>query len=159
MYDEMQKGIRVLAPEEKSEDWILRFGDIAAPNLCTQYIEQHNLADLQSIHAVFRIVTSTVTVRLNAGTSPYGGSDLDWDGRVLPELECWRVGVGLHGLSLENESLSGILGEAARPVLGENGRDVMEGYEALHGTVEDYRVSGPLETSPLPTSSRGPLSQ
>ena len=32
MYEEMLQGERELAPEEPFEDWILRFGDMAAPN-------------------------------------------------------------------------------------------------------------------------------
>ena len=146
MYDEMLQGTRELAPMETFEDWILRFDDMAAPTWCRHYIEQHDLADLQSIHAVFKIVTPTVTVRLNVGTNYQGGGDLDWEDRVLPDLEFWQMDVGLHGLSLENESLSGILGETARPVLDKDGREVMEGYEAFRGTVADYRVSGPLGT-------------
>ena len=146
LYDEMLKGTRTLADKEKFEDWILRFDDMAAPQWCTQYIEQHDLANLESIHAVFKIVTPAVTVRLNVGTNYQDGGDLDWDGRVLPDLEFWQMDVGLHGLSLENESLSGILGETARPVLDEDGREIMEGYEALRGTVEDYRVSSALGT-------------
>ena len=146
LYDEMLKGTRTLADKEKFEDWILRFDDMAAPQWCTQYIEQHDLANLQSIHAVFKIVTPAVTVRLNVGTNYQDGGDLDWDGRVLPDLEFWQMDVGLHGLSLENESLSGTLGETARPVLDEDGREIMEGYEALRGTVEDYRVSSALGT-------------
>ena len=146
LYDEMLKGTRTLADKEKFEDWILRFDDMAAPQWCTQYIEQHDLANLQSIHAVFKIVTPAVTVRLNVGTNYQDGGDLDWDGRVLPDLEFWQMDVGLHGLSLENESLSGILGETARPVLDEDGREIMEGYEAFRGTVEDYRVSDALGT-------------
>ena len=146
LYDEMLKGTRTLADKEKFEDWILRFDDMAAPQWCTQYIEQHDLANLQSIHAVFKIVTPAVTVRLNVGTNYQDGGELDWDGRVLPDLEFWQMDVGLHGLSLENESLSGTLGETARPVLDEDGREIMEGYEALRGTVEDYRVSSALGT-------------
>ena len=146
LYDEMLKGTRTLADKEKFEDWILRFDDMAAPQWCTQYIEQHDLADLQSIHAVFKIVTPAVTVRLNVGTNYQDGGELDWDGRVLPDLEFWQMDVGLHGLTLENESLSGTLGETARPVLEEDGREIMEGYEAFRGTVEDYRVSSALGT-------------
>ena len=142
MYDEMLQGTRNLATDEPFEDWTLRFNDMAAPNWCKRYIEQHDLADLQSIHSVFKIVTSAVTVRLNVGTNYQGNGELDWDGRVLPDLEFWQM--KLHGLLIENESLTGILGETARPVLDKAGREVMEGYEALRGTVEDYRVSGPL---------------
>lgn len=75
-----------------------------------------------------------------------GGGELDWDGRVLPDLEFWQMDVGMDGVDIDNLSLSGILGETARPVLDEAGREVMEGFEAFRGTVDDYRVSGPLGT-------------
>ena len=146
MYDEMLQNTRALTPEERFEDWILRFDDMAAPEWCGKYIDGHNLEELQSIHAVFKIVTSSVTVRLNVGTNYQGGGQVDWDGRVLPDLEFWQIDLGLHGLSLENESLSGILGETARPVLDEDGVEVMEGSDAFRGDVADYRVSGPLGT-------------
>ena len=146
MYDEMLQGGRQLDEEESFEDWILRFDHMAAADWCTQYIAQHSLTEVQSNHAIFKIVTSSVTVRLNVGTNFQGNGELDWDGRILPDLEFWQMDVGLHGLSVENESLSGILGETARPVLDEDGNAVMEGYEAFRGTVEDYRVSGPLGT-------------
>ena len=146
MYDEMLRGTRQLAGEERFEDWILRFDDMAAPSWCAQYIGEHDLADLQSIHTVFKIVTSSVTLRLNVGTNSQGEGELDWDGRVLPDLEFWQMDVGLDGLSIDHESLSGILGETARPVLDDYGHEVMEGFEAFPGTVEDYRVSGPLGT-------------
>ena len=54
--------------------------------------------------------------------------------------------VGLDGLSLDNESLTGILGETARPVLDKDGYKIMQGHGAIRGTVEDYRVSSPLGT-------------
>ena len=146
MYDEMLEGIRQLSFEERFEDWILRFDDMAAPQWCAQYIDQHDLADLQSIHAVFKIVTSSVTVRLNVGLNSQGDGELDWDGRVLPGLEFWLMDVGPDGWSLDHQLLSGILGETARPVLDEDGREVMEGFEAFRGTAQDYRVSGPLGT-------------
>ena len=146
MYDEMLQGSRELAIEEQFEDWILRFDHMAAPEWCVQYIGQHDLSELQSIHAVFKIVTPTVTVRLNAGTNSQEEGELDWDGRVLPYLEFWQMDVGLDGLSLDHESLSGLLGETARPVLDVDGREVMEGFEAFRGTVGDYRVSGPQGT-------------
>ena len=101
---------------------------------------------VQSNHAIFQIVTPPVTVRLNVGTSFQGNGELDWDGRVLPDLEFWQIDVGLHGLSIESETLSGILGETARPVLDKDGHAVMKGDEAFRGTVEDYRVSGSLGT-------------
>ena len=51
------------------------------------------------------------------------------------------MGVGVEGLSLLHESLSGLLGETARVVVDAEGNDVMEGAEALSGTIKDYRVS------------------
>ncbi|MEP3106868.1 MAG: hypothetical protein ABJO54_07375 [Hyphomicrobiales bacterium] len=146
MYDEMLQGTRQLATEENFEDWILRVDDMAAPNWCAQYIDQHDIADLQSIDAVFKIVTPSGMVRLNVGTNSQGEDELEWDGRVLPDLKFWQMNVGLDGLSSVRESLSGILGETAHPVVDEDGREVMEGYDAFRGTYEDYRVSGPLGT-------------
>ncbi|CAB1117637.1 unnamed protein product [Ectocarpus sp. CCAP 1310/34] len=52
--------------------------------------------------------------------------------------------VGLVGLSLENESVAGILGETARPNNDKDGRAVTKGDDAFRGTAEDYRVSGAL---------------
>ena len=146
MYDEMLHGKRELAVEETFEDWILRFDHMAAPDWCMQYIAQKDLAGVQSIYSVFKIMTSSVTVRLNVGTNFQGNGDVDWDGRVLPDLEFWQMDVGLDGLSLDNESLTGILGETARPVLDKDGHKIMQGHEAIRGTVEDYRVSSPLGT-------------
>ena len=146
MYDEMLQGTRQLALEERFEDWILSYDRVAAPDWCKKFIAEHDLADVQSIHAVFKIVTSSVIVRLTVGTNYQGNGELHWDGRVLPDLEFWQMDVGLRGLSVESQSLSGILGETARPVVDDHGRQVMEGYEAFRGTVEDYRVSGPVGT-------------
>lgn len=85
-------------------------------------------------------------MRLNVGTNVQGNGELNWDGRVLPDLDFWQINVGMQGLSIEKESLSVILGETARPVLDKDGHAVIEGYDAFRGTVEDYRVSGPLGT-------------
>eukprot|EP00904_Undaria_pinnatifida_P010971 jgi/Undpi1/7003/HiC_scaffold_21.g09477.m1 len=146
MYGEMLQGQRQLTVEESFEDWILRFDHMAAPDWCAQYVAQNHLADVQSIYSVFKIVTSSVTVRLNVGTNFQGNGERDWDGRVLPDLEFWQMDVGIDGLSLDSESLTGILGETARPVLDKDGRKVMQGYRAIRGTVEDYRVSSALST-------------
>ena len=146
MYDEMLHGQRELGVEESFEDWILHFDHMAAPDWCAQYVAQNHLADVQSIYSVFKIVTPSVTVRLNVGTNFQGNGELDWDGRVLPDLEFWQMDVGVDGLSLESQSLTGILGETARPVLDKDGRKVMQGYDAIRGTVEDYHVSSALGT-------------
>lgn len=144
MYQEMLEGRRQLVGGETLEDWILRFDHMAAPGWCAKYIAENDLADLQSTHAIFKIETPTVTVRLNAGVNYQGDGQLDWNGSVLPDLEFWQMDIGMDGLDTENPALSGILGETARPVYDENGEKVMEGFDAFRGTVEDYRVSGAL---------------
>eukprot|EP00903_Cladosiphon_okamuranus_P010197 g9656.t1 len=145
-YEEMMlEGRRQLVDDESLEDWILKFDHhMAAPGWCAKYIAENDLADLQSNHAIFKIDTPAVTVRLNAGVNYQGGGALDWDGRVLPDLEFWQMDVGLDGLDVENPELSGILGETARPVYDEFGKEVMEGFKAFRGTVEDYRLSDAL---------------
>ncbi|CAM9962229.1 unnamed protein product [Hapterophycus canaliculatus] len=146
IYEEMLKGQRVLAVEPSFEDWVLSFRGMAAPEWCAKYIAENNLADLQSMHAVFKIETAATTLRLNVGVNYQGGGELDGDGRVLPDLEFWQMDMGLDGLDVDSPKLSGILGETARPVYDEAGREVMEGFKAFRGEVEDYRVSGSLGT-------------
>ncbi|CAM9914742.1 unnamed protein product [Ectocarpus fasciculatus] len=126
------------------EDWVLSFTDMAAHDWCTEYITEKGLTDVQSAHAIYQIVTPAVVVRLNVGIGHQDGEEADWDGRVLPDLDVWQMDVGLTGLSLENEALTGILGETARPVYDKDGQVVMAGDDAYRGTPEDYRVSGPL---------------
>ena len=144
MYQEMLAGRRRLADDESLEHWILRFDHMAAPSWCAKYIAENDLASLQSTHAIFKIETRTVTVRLNAGVNYQADGELDWDGRALPALEFWQMDVGMDGLDTENPALSGLLGETARPVYDEHGKAVMKGFDAFRGTVEDYRVSSPL---------------
>ena len=145
MFQEMLDGMRQLRGAESFEDWILEHDhSMAAPGWCAKYIAENDLADLQSNHAIFKIETSTVTVRLNAGINYQRSGELNWDGRVLPDLEFWQMDVGMDGLDVNNPALSGLLGETARPVYDENGKAVMEGFDAFRGTVEDYRVSGAL---------------
>ena len=145
-YEEMLQGKRELFIEETFEDWVLRLESMAAPDWCARYVDQHGLANVQSSYAVFKIATASVTLRLNVGTNYQGNGELNWDGRALPEMEFWQMNVGIDGLVPEHESLSGLLGSTARPVMDENGHAVMHGYEAFRGTVEDYRVDGPLGT-------------
>eukprot|EP00903_Cladosiphon_okamuranus_P008159 g7858.t1 len=143
-FQDMIEGKRQLLDGESLEEWILRYDNMAAPGWCAKYIAENELADLQSNHAIFKIETSTVTVRLNAGVNYQGNGELNWDGRVLPDLEFWQMDVGIVGLDVGNPLLSGLLGETARPVYDENGQAVMEGFDAFRGTVEDYRVSDAL---------------
>ncbi|CAM9699106.1 unnamed protein product [Ectocarpus fasciculatus] len=145
LYQEILGGGRKLLGGESLEEWILRFDhNMPARRWCAKYIAESKLADLQSTHAIFKIETSTVTVRLNAGVNYQGDGELNWDGRVLPDLEFWQMDVGMDGLDVDNVALSGLLGETAHPVYGEDGQAVMEGSGAFRGTVEDYRVSGAL---------------
>ncbi|CAM9292956.1 unnamed protein product [Ectocarpus sp. 8 AP-2014] len=145
IHQEMLQGRRKLLGGESLEDWILRNEDgMPAPGWCAKYIAENDPAELQSTHAIFKIETSTVTVRLNAGVNYQGNGELDWDGRVLPDLEFWQMDVGMRGLDVDNPALSGLLGETARPVYDENGQAVMKGSKAFRGSVEDYRVSGAL---------------
>ncbi|CAM9788475.1 unnamed protein product [Ectocarpus sp. 12 AP-2014] len=144
MYQEMLEGRRRLDNSESFEDWILKSDHMPAPRWCAKYIAENDLADLQSTHAIFKIETPTLTVRLDAGVNYQGDGELDWDGRVLPDLDFWQMDVLVDGLDVENPALSGLLGETARPMYDENGNEVMAGFEAFRGTVEDYRVSSAL---------------
>ncbi|CAM9475491.1 unnamed protein product [Hapterophycus canaliculatus] len=145
LYQEMLDGRRQLLGGESLEEWILSYKHrMAAPDWCAKYITENDLADLQSNHAIFKIETSTVTVRLNAGINYQGNGELNWDGRVLPDLEFWQMDIGMDGLDIDNPALSGLLGETARLVYDENGKPVMEGSGAFRGTVEDYRVTNAM---------------
>lgn len=145
IYQDMIEGRRQLRGGRSLEEWILSDDHrMAAPGWCAKYIAENDLADLQSTHAIFKIETPTVVIRLNAGVNYQGNGELNWDGRVLPDIEFWQMDVGIDGLDVDNPLLSGLLGATARPVYGENGQPVMEGSDAFHGTVEDYRVSGAL---------------
>ena len=145
MYAKMLQDERELQADT-FEDWVLSVDQMAAPEWCAKYIAEHGLSKVQSIHAIFKIMTPTVDLRLNAGFGYQVGGEINWDGRVLTDLEFWQMDVGLDGLAIDNEHLSGILGETARAVVDENGAEVMEGYDAFRGSVEDYRVSDALGT-------------
>ncbi|CAN0289508.1 unnamed protein product [Ectocarpus fasciculatus] len=144
MYQEMVDGSRQLNNGESFEEWIMKSDHMAAPDWCAKYIAENNLDDVQSTHAIFKIKTPTVTVRLNAGINFQGDGELDWDGRVLPELEFWQMDLAIDGLDVENPALSGLLGETARLMYDEHGNPVMAGFKAFRGSVEDYRVSSAL---------------
>ena len=145
MYAEMLEGRRELKTES-FEEWILQFDQMAAPDWCAKYIAEKDLSVVMSNHAILKIMTATIDVRLNAGFGYQSHGELDWDGRVLPDLTFWQMDVGLDGLDVGNPNLTGILGETARPVVGEDGQHVMEGDGAIRGNVEDYRVAGALGT-------------
>ncbi|CAB1099723.1 unnamed protein product [Ectocarpus sp. CCAP 1310/34] len=145
MYQDILEGRRQLRGGESLEEWILRYDqNMPARTWCAKYIAENDLADLQANHAIFKIQTPTVTVRLNAGVNYQSNGELNWDGRVLPDLEFWQIDVGIDGLDVDKPALSGLFGETACPVYDENGKAVMEGYDAFRGAVEDYRVSSAL---------------
>lgn len=144
MFEEMQQGRRSLRVES-FEEWVLRFPHMAAPEWCAKYVDEKGLDAVQSNHAVFKIETQDITVRVNTGTNFQGGGELDWDGTVLPDLDFWQMDIGLEG-SPFSPGVSGILGETARPVVDEEGKAIMEGPTAMRGASADYRVSGPLGT-------------
>ncbi|CAN0139526.1 unnamed protein product [Ectocarpus fasciculatus] len=146
MHQGMVDGRRQLDNGETLEEWIMKSDHMVAPDWCAKYIAENNLDDVKSTHAVFKIKTPTVTVRLNVGINFQGDGELDWDGRLLPELEFWQMDLAIDGLDVENPALSGLLGETARPTYDENGNAVTAGFKAFRGTVEDYRVSGALGT-------------
>lgn len=143
-YEDIMSRSRSLVAET-FEEWVLKFANenMAAPDWCAKFISEQALVDVQSTHAVLKIATPSVTVRINVGINHQGGGEQDWDGRVLPDLDFWLMNMGLEGLDI-GDPLSGILGETARPVLDHSGNPIMTGIEAIRGTVEEYRVSGAL---------------
>lgn len=54
--------------------------------------------------------------------------------------------VHFEWFNLNADTVTGILGETMRPVLNSAGTPIMSGIQALRGVVEDYRVSGPLQS-------------
>ncbi|CAM9563847.1 unnamed protein product [Sphacelaria rigidula] len=155
-------------------EWVMSGPPVAAPAWCAQFVKEHYFTSsgaitihptgpfalTESNHAVFRIETPSLEIRLNVGTNYQGGETMP-DGRVLPELEFWQMNLGIErfkgdhvnigsGGSLFREMphkhLSGLLGETARPVVGADGMPVLHGAGAMRGEVENYRVDGPLGT-------------
>ena len=143
---------RHLEDTQNFGDWVIRSKSLAAPEWCAKFIAERGLAEVQSKFATFKIQTSSVTVRLNVGVNYQGGGETDWDGRVLPDLEFWQMDVGLANLHI-GDALTGILGETSRPILDEEGVEIMEGPSVIRGAVEDYRLSGPLDLKSISVSS------
>ena len=115
MYEEMLQDQRPLLTED-FEGWVLEYKDMAAHDWCTKYVAEKGLSHVQSSHAVFKIDTPEVTLRLNIGINAQSQGELTSDGRVLPELEVWQMDLGVQGLHRQN-NLSGIQGETADPVV------------------------------------------
>lgn len=127
------------------EDWILSLANMVVPTLCSEIVTGHGLLDVQSQQSIFRIVTPTADIRLSSGID-HRKKRTKKNGRKLSEMDFWQMGVGVNGLALKHENISGLLGETSRIVYDNDGHPVMEGLRALRGTVEDYRVSGALGT-------------
>ncbi|CAM9548151.1 unnamed protein product [Sphacelaria rigidula] len=157
-------------------EWVMSGPPVAAPAWCAQFVKEHTAAGgnggalsahptgpfalTESSHAVFRIETPSLKIRLNVGTNYQGGEMLP-DGRVLPELEFWQMNLGIERFEGDHVNMggggyffrnmiqkhfSGLLGETARPVIGTDGMPVTHGVGAMRGEVENYRVDGPLGT-------------
>lgn len=143
-YEDMMSQSRELTTDS-FEGWILKSVNMAAPDWCAKFMSEQHIHEVKSSHSIFKVDTTSMTVRVNAGINHQGDGEVDWDGRVLPDLDFWQMDVGLEGLQI-TDTISGILGETARPMYDAKGNVVMEGLEAMRGTVEDYEVSGPLDT-------------
>ena len=143
LYEEMRRGDRELA-EPSFEEWVLSYPHMVAPEWCAKYISEIGLADEQSKQSVLRIVTADVIIRFSVGVNHRQPGKIDRFGRELPELDFWQSSVGLYGINLDNERLTGILGETARPVRDTNGEVITKGIKAMRGIVADYRVSSPV---------------
>jgi len=127
------------------EDWILSLANMVVPALCSEMVAEHGLLNVQSQQSIFRIATPTADIRLSVGIN-HRNKRTKKNGRQLSELDMWQMSVGVNGLALTHEGISGLLGETSRMVYDNDGQPVMEGIGALRGTVEDYHVSDALGT-------------
>ena len=143
---DMLRGRRQLTIAKTFEDWMLSFTHMMSSEFCASFVVNGDLSKVQSDQALLRIVTPTAVVRISAGINHRRGGKTDRFGRDLPELDFWQMGVGVEGLSLQHESLSGLLGVTSRVVVDPEGNEVMEGARALPGTISDYRVSDADDT-------------
>ncbi|CAM9375593.1 unnamed protein product [Ectocarpus sp. 8 AP-2014] len=127
-------------------DWLLESDTITAPAWCADFVGGKGpagMSEVQSNHAILRIETSAVTIRVNIGVN-YQNSKTDAAGSVLlPELEFWQTDLAFEGLQMHGEA-GGMLGDTSQFVLDNDGVPITSGMGALHGPVKNYRVSGPL---------------
>ena len=131
-------------------NWLLADSVMIAPPWCVKYLNELNgdvsaLAGIQSNHAVLRIETPNLSLRVNVGINSEEEQTLQ-DGRVVPTASFWQMDVRVEdakGIAMAK----GMLGETARPVRDQQtGKNVMSGPGVLRGDVEDYRVMHPLGT-------------
>ena len=131
-------------------EWLLADSVMIAPPWCVKYLEELNgdvtaLARVESTHAVLRIESPNLSLRVNVGINSEEEQTLQ-DGRVVPAATFWQMDVRVEdaeGIA----TAKGMLGETARPVHDkQTGKAVMSGLGVLRGDVEDYRVMHPLGT-------------
>lgn len=137
MWAHSQKNVlqgRQLISAETFEDWLLRLTHMAAPEYCAMFMKTSNIFRVQSEEAILRIVTPTAVVRVSAGINHRRADKTDSFVHDLSEFDFWEMGVGIEGLSLEDESLSGLIGGRAQVVEDAEGNKVLK-------TITDYRVS------------------
>ncbi|CAN0323354.1 unnamed protein product, partial [Ectocarpus sp. 8 AP-2014] len=116
-------------------DWLLESDTITAPAWCADFVGGKGpagMSEVQSNHAILRIETSAVTIRVNIGVN-YQNSKTDAAGSVLlPELEFWQTDLAFEGLQMHGEA-GGMLGDTSQFVLDNDGVPITSGMGALHG--------------------------
>lgn len=129
-------------------EWLLADSVMIAPPWCVKYLDElngdvHALAGTESNHAVLRIESPNLSLRVNVGVNTEREQTLR-DGRVVPTASFWQMDVRVeHAEGIA--AAKGMLGETARPVRHhQTGKQVMSGLGVLRGDVEDYRVMHPL---------------
>ncbi|CAN0178112.1 unnamed protein product [Ectocarpus sp. 6 AP-2014] len=130
-------------------EWIL--SDPTATNMaeCTEYVataDTISLFEHESEHASFQIMTPIGTIRLSHGRLHQLAVRDPTDQFDLPDHLAWQMNVAIdhHDVSLE---ATGVLGETMVPVVDDDGKYIMKGLDAIRGSQEDYRVTGPLDTA------------
>lgn len=130
-------------------DWLLLDSVMIAPPWCEKYLgdldgDVSRLAQITSKHAVFRVQSPHLFLRVNVGINSEREQTLP-DGRVVPDASFWQMDVIVeHATGLS--TAKGMLGETARLVMDESGKPVMGGLGVLRGEIEDYKVMHPLDT-------------
>ena len=123
------------------DEWMLSFKNMVSPEYCSLFVANRELSRVQSDQTLARIITPSVVVRLAVGINQRHAGKTDRFGRDLPEVNFWQMSVGVDGISLQHEAMSGLLGETVHVVVDAEGENVMAGVGAIPGNVEDYRVS------------------
>lgn len=144
-----KRDLRAARGATSFSDWLRSDEVMIAAPWCDRYLEtlagdMAALAGHRSEHAVFRIGTPDLSLRVNVGINGEEQQTLE-DGRIVPASTFWQMDVNVeHGVGLS--TAKGMLGETSRYVLDATGKPVMVGLDVLRGEVEDYRVMHPLGT-------------